>query len=75
MAYKIRVKNTSDRVVERLGHEFLPGKEVEVVVHSRRDLLTIKAPVALEVEVEEVKEKATSRKSEDVEKAPARKKG
>ena len=74
MAYKIRVKNTSDRVVERLGHEFLPGKEVEVVVHSRRDLLTIKAPVALEVEVEEVKEK-TARKSGDEEKTNARKKG
>jgi hypothetical protein len=57
---KVKVKNiASDRKIERLGHLFKPGEEVEIEIYDRH-LFLLQACRFLEVE--EVKEKSASSK-------------
>jgi hypothetical protein len=58
---KIKVRNTSDRVVERLGYFFQPKEEQQIEISHPRHHSLLAACQFLEVE--EIKEKRKSSKT------------
>ncbi len=58
---KVNVRNTSDRVVERLGYFFLPEEEQEIEISHPRHHSLLEACQFLKVE--EIKEKKKSSKT------------
>jgi hypothetical protein len=58
---KVKVKNTSERVVERLGYFFQPKEEQQIEISHPRHHSLLAACQYLEVE--EIKEKKKSNKT------------